>query len=100
MKKQRNHPVYMKFAKKAAKSAGADLDVIFHFTSAGMSELTECPGSCHPLNSSLNPSSRAHPAGSWEEGALQVWESFPGSIPNSTARAHWGFGEQRVSGQL
>lgn len=38
----------MKFAKKAAKSAGADLDVIFHFTSTGMSELTECPGSCHP----------------------------------------------------
>lgn len=99
MKKQRNHPIYMRFAQIAGKSAGAGLDVVFPFTSTGMSELRACPGSCHPQF--LTKSHQQGPS-SWQlgGGSLQVWESFPASIPNSTARPQQGFGKQRVSGQL
>lgn len=39
---------------------------------------------------------------SWQlgGGSLQVWESSPVSAPETTATSNWGFGNQRVSGQV
>lgn len=73
MKKQINHPIYTKFAKIAGKSAGADLDVVFHFIS------TVLGAAIH--SSSLNPTSRVHPAGSWEEGACRCGRASQPAFP-------------------